>query len=881
MEAESKKDQKSRHKSQNGQDNAQMLVDIKATLDQHKVASSEDHRKQKSSSPSQESVSSGTGGGSPRTAMALPRSGSACSDLQSRRRKLAMIRKSLKPFAHSDPGFNTTIIEKANKKYLAELCALGYDEASAAIALVTSKNTSIEAALDVLQSWTETPEKKLSAIHENPSLTASTQLPPLATKTSEVATNTTNVSVGTEASSPNNEKPSSGSSSPQQKPSLVSIACQTEPDSQDPLASVQTTQAVSLPGYSTSTTRSVAVGRSSSFKNGHQLPSYEDVVPAATTSSNSSSVSSSTSKQTQAVGTNTVSSAQQTTPVPEKRMSPLITEFQDAHVSPPPVMRNKSPFVHVSPTPEVRPQSYSPYSVPYRNYERQYRLDYPPIEEEDSSLRENTETEDSGIEEEYISRRPACSPEAFKFFMEQHIENVVKAGKQREQRRVKLEMEMVKRGLDEETSEQMRKILAQKETIHLRLKRAKMNKTMFETITSLGVGAFGRVDLVRKTDTKQLYAMKTLHKADVLQRQQVAHVKAERDILAEADSEWVVKLYYSFQDQQNLYFVMDYIPGGDMMSLLIKLGTFPEHLALFYTAELVMAIESVHKMRFIHRDIKPDNILIDIDGHIKLTDFGLCTGFRWTHESTRYHSGSSGCHKRQSSIVPDVTLADRIMENCSCQEGSTKTLERRRAKAHHRCVAHSLVGTPNYIAPEVLRQQGYTQTCDWWSVGVILYEMLVGQPPFYANSAAETQTMIINWPQYLKVPPHARLSPEARDLILRLMSDPERRIGNRGAQEIKGHPFFKVIDWDVGIRNYEAPYLPKVLYETDTSNFDPPQHQMLHNLTMRSRDQSLPDGPNHPFFDWTFRRFQHDSHHPPRHAKKQSKESKKPQPVYV
>ena len=740
----------------------------------------------------------------------------------------------------------------------------------------------------MLQSWSDTSDKKqLSAIHENPSLTASAQLPPLATKTFEAATNTINVSVGTEASPPSNEKTGSGniSLSAQPKPSLVSIACQTEPDPQDALATVQTTQAVSLPGYSA--TRNVAVGRSSSFKNGHQLPSYEDVVPTATTSSGGTSSSSSSSSvvKTQATGTNTVSSAQQTTPVPERRMSPLITEFQDLHVSPPPVMRNKSPFVHVSPTPEVRPQSYSPYSVPYRNYERQFhKMDYPPIEEEDSTLRESTETEDSGIEEEYISRRPACSPEAFKFFMEQHIENVVKGVKQREQRRVKLETEMVKRGLDEETSEQMRKILAQKETIHLRLKRAKMNKTMFETITSLGVGAFGRVDLVRKTDTKQLYAMKTLHKADVLQRQQVAHVKAERDILAEADSEWVVKLYYSFQDQQNLYFVMDYIPGGDMMSLLIKLGTFPEHLALFYTAELVMAIESVHKMRFIHRDIKPDNILIDIDGHIKLTDFGLCTGFRWTHESTRYHSGSSGAHKRQSSIVPDVNAADRIMENCSChqlQEGSTKTLERRRAKAHHRCVAHSLVGTPNYIAPEVLRQQGYTQTCDWWSVGVILYEMLVGQPPFYASSAVETQTMIINWPQYLKVPPHARLSPEARDLILRLMSDPERRIGNGGAREIKSHPFFKVIDWEVGIRNYEAPYIPKVLYETDTSNFDPPQHQMLHNLTLRNRDQSLPDGPNHPFFDWTFRRFQHDSHHPQRHAKKQAKESKKPQPVYV
>lgn len=130
MEADTKKEQKHRHKSsscQTGQDNAQMLVDIKATLDQHKVASSEDHTKQKSSSPSQETVSSGSGG-SPRPGMALPRSGSACSDLQSRRRKLAMIRKSLKPFAHSDPGFNSTVIEKANKKFLAELCALGYDE---------------------------------------------------------------------------------------------------------------------------------------------------------------------------------------------------------------------------------------------------------------------------------------------------------------------------------------------------------------------------------------------------------------------------------------------------------------------------------------------------------------------------------------------------------------------------------------------------------------------------------------------------------------------------------------------------------------------------------------------------------------------------------
>lgn len=194
-------------------------------------------------------------------------------------------------------------------------------------------------------------------------------------------------------------------------------------------------------------------------------------------------------------------------------------------------------------------------------------------------------------------------------------------------------------GLCEAEQEQMRKILYQKESNYNRLKRAKMDKSMFVKIKTLGIGAFGEVCLACKVDTHALYAMKTLRKKDVLNRNQVAHVKAERDILAEADNEWVVKLYYSFQDKDSLYFVMDYIPGGDMMSLLIRMEVFPEHLARFYIAELTLAIESVHKMGFIHRDIKPDNILIDLDGHIKLTDFGLCTGFRWTHNSKYYQKG--------------------------------------------------------------------------------------------------------------------------------------------------------------------------------------------------------------------------------------------------
>ena len=171
------------------------------------------------------------------------------------------------------------------------------------------------------------------------------------------------------------------------------------------------------------------------------------------------------------------------------------------------------------------------------------------------------------------------SPAAYKFYMEQHFENLKKSQEQREFRRQQLESEMSKLGLNDESQNEMRRMLYQKESNYIRLRRAKMDRSMFKKIKTIGVGAFGEVALVRKKDANMLYAMKTLQKNDVLQRNQVAHVKAERDILAEADNEWVVKLYYSFQDEKNLYFVMDYIPGGDLMSLLIKLKWFDEPLA--------------------------------------------------------------------------------------------------------------------------------------------------------------------------------------------------------------------------------------------------------------------------------------------------------------
>ncbi|RUS81120.1 hypothetical protein EGW08_011106 [Elysia chlorotica] len=392
------------------------------------------------------------------------------------------------------------------------------------------------------------------------------------------------------------------------------------------------------------------------------------------------------------------------------------------------------------------------------------------------------------------------SPQAFKFYMEQHVENVLKSHTQRMNRRMQLEKEMAKVELSEEAARQMRKMLHQKESNYIRLKRAKMDPCMFDKIKTLGVGAFGEVALVRKKDVGSLYAMKTLTKSNVIKRNQVAHVKAERDILAEADNEWVVKLYYSFQDEQNLYFVMDYVPGGDLMGQLIRKEILDEHLARFYIAELVLAIESVHRMGFIHRDIKPDNILIDRDGHIKLTDFGLCTGFRWTHNSKYY-------------------------------------------------------------------QKGYTKVCDWWSVGVILYEMVIGQPPFYANTPLETQYKVIHWKDTLNMQHCGNISVEAQDLIRQLLQGPESRLGRHGAQEIKQHAFFASINFE-GLRRQPAPEKPTIRFLTDTSNFDPVDPDKLRtndsDAGSKKAESKTENGkhPEHAFFEFTFRRFFDDGGHP-------------------
>ncbi|VDN04539.1 unnamed protein product [Thelazia callipaeda] len=432
--------------------------------------------------------------------------------------------------------------------------------------------------------------------------------------------------------------------------------------------------------------------------------------------------------------------------------------------------------------------------------------------------------------------------------MEQHVERLLQQYKERQQRAQQLAKEMECADLPESMREHMMIFLTQKESRYLRLKRQKMNKNMFEVVKHIGFGAFGRVSLVKKKDTGQVYAMKKLLKKDVIMKQQAAHVKAERDILAEADSQWIVKLYYSFQDERSLYLIMEYVPGGDMMQLLINKGIFYEKLAMFYIAELTCAIEYVHGLGFIHRDIKPDNILIDQNGHIKLTDFGLCTGLRWTHDKRYY--GPENDEVENTDAQKEYLLAHPNMP------GRPKVLDIRNHCKRNQ--SHSLVGTDNYMAPEVIRGTGHTQLCDWWSVGVILYEMVFGRPPFLSKDRYETQYKIIKWRHYLDLSNRigAKLTKECIDVIRQLCCEQEERLGCRnGAEDLKTHAWFKGIDF-TSLRSTRAEYIPRVEHPEDTSNFDTFEFDSSDQTfdTMAKR-ASASASFNPAFYEFTFRHF--------------------------
>lgn len=299
-----------------------------------------------------------------------------------------------------------------------------------------------------------------------------------------------------------------------------------------------------------------------------------------------------------------------------------------------------------------------------------------------------------------------------------------------------------------------------------------MNPDDFNVIKVIGRGAFGEVQLVRHKSTRNVYAMKRLSKFEMIKRPDSAFFWEERYIMAHANSEWIVQLHYAFQDSKYLYMVMDYMPGGDIVSLM-SAYEIPEKWAVFYTMEVVLALDTIHNMGFIHRDVKPDNMLLDKTGHLKLADFGTCM-----------RMGDDGLVKSSNAV-----------------------------------------GTPDYISPEVLQSQGgegeYGRECDWWSVGIFLYEMLIGDTPFYADSLVGTYGKIMDHKKSLNFPPDIEISENAKSLIRAFLTDRQERLGRNGIDEIKQHAFFQNVDWTFdNLRESVPPVVPDLISDDDTRNFD-------------------------------------------------------------
>uniref|UniRef100_A0A8C1T6W5 Rho-associated protein kinase n=1 Tax=Cyprinus carpio TaxID=7962 RepID=A0A8C1T6W5_CYPCA len=304
------------------------------------------------------------------------------------------------------------------------------------------------------------------------------------------------------------------------------------------------------------------------------------------------------------------------------------------------------------------------------------------------------------------------------------------------------------------------------------IRELQMKPDDFDRVKVIGRGAFGEVQLVRHKASQKVYAMKVLSKFEMIKRSDSAFFWEERDIMAFADSPWVVQLCCAFQDDRSLYMVMEYMPGGDLVNLTSTYDV-PEKWAKFYTAEVVLALDAIHSMGFIHRDVKPDNMLLDCYGHLKLADFGTC-----------------------------MKMDGTGMVHCD-----------------------TAVGTPDYISPEVLKSQGgdgyYGRECDWWSVGVFIYEMLVGDTPFYADSLVGTYSKIMDHKNSLNFPDDVEISQEAKNIICAFLIDREVRLGRNGIEEIKRHPFFKNDQWTFStIRETAAPVVPELSSDIDTSNFD-------------------------------------------------------------
>jgi len=328
----------------------------------------------------------------------------------------------------------------------------------------------------------------------------------------------------------------------------------------------------------------------------------------------------------------------------------------------------------------------------------------------------------------------------------------------------------------------------------------------FELLRVLGRGAFGKVMQVRKKDTGKIYAMKILKKTMIFARKQVEHTRAEREVLAAFQHPFLMGLRFAFQTDSKLYLVMDFYKGGELFFHLRKAKRFSEDQARIFVAEVALALGHLHSLNFIYRDLKPENILMDENGHICLTDFGLA-----------------------KHLVPSSSDSDTQ--------------------------AHSFVGTPEYLAPEMVLGSGHNKSVDWWCLGILLYELTVGITPFYSGNVDEMYHKIVH--AKLRFPP--RLSEECRDLISKLLiRDPDERLGGgaNDIEDIKAHRFFNGLDWEALMKKELASLYQPDIESSDTStlNFSEQflSEKVEDSFVPDSQLKTLPNDAAKEFNRWTF-----------------------------